>query len=389
MSKRSAPEPNPKAFKHQVNLDQAERLATALRKAWPAFDKTSFLSVVAPALPPLELKERIAFIASTTASHLPENYEQALKVVLSTLGPPLEGTSHVASEAFYYWIHAHFVQTHGLKHFDLSLSAMCEITQRSTAEFAIRPFLLADTERVLKFLRKQLSHPNPHVRRWVSEGTRSRLPWGERLPMFQADPSEPLLLLEQLRNDPALYVRTSVANHLGDIAKDHPDTVVQTLKRWLQEHQAFPKKFPHAPWIAKRALRHLVKAGHTGALGVLGVSGSSRAVVSALTLDKKRVRVGDRLTLSAAVQAKVSEPLMIDYAVVYCLARGKTGRKVYKLKQLTLRAGETAPISKAHSFRPISTRVYYPGEHQLQLIVNGQVKAEASFQLVVPKSGTA
>jgi uncharacterized protein (DUF2336 family) len=202
--------------------------------------------------------------------------------------------------------------------------------------------------------------------------------------MFQSDPSEPLSLLEQLRNDASPYVRTSVANHLGDIAKDHPGLAVETAKRWLAEHRASPKKFPHAPWIAERALRHLVKAGDPGALGTLGVASSSRASVSLISLDKKRVRIGERLTFSAVLKGAVSESLIVDYAVVYQLARGKTGRKVYKLKKLEIAAGASVAISKTHSFRPITTRVYYPGEHQLLLIVNGKVKAEAAFQLLGP-----
>jgi 3-methyladenine DNA glycosylase AlkC len=46
-----------------------------------------------------------------------------------------------------------------------------------------------------------------------------------RLPEFQENPQLSLPLLELLKDDPELYVRRSVANHLGDIAKDHLDVV--------------------------------------------------------------------------------------------------------------------------------------------------------------------
>src|SRR5690606_34689293 len=98
------------------------------------------------------------------------------------------------------------------------------------------------------------------VRRWVSEGTRPRLPWGARLPAFVADPSETLALLELLKNDASLYVRTSVANHLGDVAKDHPERVIELLERWKRQGVT------QVSWIAERALRHVVKQGHPGAL---------------------------------------------------------------------------------------------------------------------------
>jgi HEAT repeat protein len=77
--------------------------------------------------------------------------------------------------------------------------------------------------------------PSEHVRRLVSEGTRPRLPWASRLPAFQRDPAPVLALLERLKDDPALYVRRSVANNLNDIGKDHPALLADTARAWLQD----------------------------------------------------------------------------------------------------------------------------------------------------------
>ena len=44
---------------------------------------------------------------------------------------------------------------------------------------------------------------------------------------FVADPTPVLPLLEALRDDESEYVRRSVANHLNDISKDHPDLVAE------------------------------------------------------------------------------------------------------------------------------------------------------------------
>ena len=114
-----------------------------------------------------------------------------------------------------------------------ALQACYELTQCFTAEFAIRPLLLAAEEHVLTILREWATDANPHVRRLVSEGTRPRLPWAPRLPAFIADPTPCLLLLELLFRDNNRYVQRSVANHLGDIAKDHVDLVIATCERWL------------------------------------------------------------------------------------------------------------------------------------------------------------
>lgn len=366
----------PSAFKHQVNEGTARRLARALEEAYPAFDATGFVRQVRQQIAPLELKARIALLSHEMATRLPEDYPQALPIVLSTLGPELQDTKNVAADAFYHWVHGHFVETRGLGHFGPSLAAMLEITKRSTAEFAVRPFLQADPERVLRFLRRCLRDPNPHVRRFVSEGTRSRLPWGMRLRAFQADPSAPLELLEALKNDESRYVRTSVANHLGDVAKDHPERVVATVARWIAEGG------PHAPWIAQRALRHLVKQGHAGALAVLGASRQTSVRSSKLSAAARRIHVGEQLAFRFDVVARHAERVVIDYAIDYRLASGKLSRKVYKLKTLDLETEQRLELRKSHSFRPITTRRYHPGRHRLEIVVNGVAQCGLDFELV-------
>lgn len=368
---------NPRAFKHQMGVETVRRLAAALKQAHSDFRDRRFISRVAKQIEPLELKQRIELVTDVMAEELPQDYPAALEIVTSTLGPELEGTDNVSKNMFFYWPHAHFVQTRGLEHFDESLEAMVEITKRATSELAVRPFIHRDAARVIRFLKPLVKHPNPHVRRWVSEGTRPRLPWGMRLTAFVEDPKPGLALLEKLRSDPSLYVRKSVANHLGDIAKDHPDLVVATVKRWLDQDA------PHARWIAEQGLRHPIKAGHAGALSVVGVSKQTKTKLSRLKLDKKRVGVGDQLGFSFLLHGAADEQLVVDYAVEFQLARGKTGRKVYKLKKTSIGKGQELAIEKRHSFRPITTRTYYPGKHAVEILVNGRSLSRAEFTLVV------
>jgi 3-methyladenine DNA glycosylase AlkC len=157
-----------------------------------------------------------------------------------------------------------FVAEYGLAHRDLSLRALKEMTKRFSAEFAIRPFLDREPAAVVAVLADWALDPHPQVRRLVSEGTRPRLPWGMRLPKFVADPRPVLTLLELLKEDPELFVRRSVANNLNDIAKDNPDLVVATLRRWKASRS------PETKWLVKHALRTLIKQGHPDALGLLG-----------------------------------------------------------------------------------------------------------------------
>ena len=143
------------------------------------------------------------------------------------------------------------------------MNALYELTTRFTSEFAIRPFLIHHQQRTLSRVTDWLNDPNPHVRRLCSEGTRPKLPWGIRIPAFIADPRPTLHILEALKNDPSLYVRRSVANHLGDIAKDHLDTAFSTCERWLQEGASNDLR-----WVIRHAVRHPAKKGNTRALEI-------------------------------------------------------------------------------------------------------------------------
>src|SRR5690606_36358956 len=78
-----------------------------------------------------------------------------------------------------------------------------------------------------------------------------------------ADPAPTAPILETLKNDPALYVRKSVANHLNDIAKDHPEAVLDRVEGWDRAE-------PHTAWIVKHGLRTLIKKGHPRALALFG-----------------------------------------------------------------------------------------------------------------------
>ena len=142
------------------------------------------------------------------------------------------------------------------------MQAQHALTRRFSAEFSIRPFLVRDQTRTLARLLEWTTDPDPHVRRLCSEGSRPRLPWGMRLTAFVQDPGPVLPILERLKDDPSLYVRRSVANHLGDIAKDHPERVFALCEAWLDGASNERK------WLIRHALRHPAGKGHPTALAL-------------------------------------------------------------------------------------------------------------------------
>jgi hypothetical protein len=214
------------------------------------------------------------------------------------------------------------------------------------------------------------------VRRLVSEGSRPRLPWGLRLQALVADPAPTLPLLRALQDDPSAYVRRSVANHLNDIAKDHPDLVAA----WVREHRAGASAARTA--LLRHASRGLIKRGHGPTLAAWDL-GQGLQGEAALTLSATQALVGSAIGLQVTLRSTSPQPqaLVVDYVVHHVRANGGTSPKVFKGWKLTLEPGGQRALAKRHSLRPVSTRTLYPGTHRVDLSVNGQVLAHATFEL--------
>jgi hypothetical protein len=198
-----------------------------------------------------------------------------------------------------------------------------------------------------------------------------------RLHALVANPAPTLPLLRALQDDPSAYVRRSVANHLNDIAKDHPGLVAGWVHEHLREASA------QRTALLRHASRSLVKQGHAPTLAAWGLGQGLQGTAS-LGLSVSRVAVGGEIALTASLRstARQPQPLVVDYAVHHVRANGSTSPKVFKGWKLTLAPGETRELDKRHSLRPVTTRTLYPGTHRVELCVNGQVVAEAGFELV-------
>lgn len=348
-------------------------LADAIRLVLPKFDKT-LITGLGSKLGALELKERVALVSSTLATIFPEPEQGIPQIVEAVEKANLRG--------FGLWPITHYIETLGVDHFEISMSALHRLTERFTAEFAIRPFITKYPAKSLKTLSAWATDPNPHVRRLVSEGTRPRLPWGSRLNEFIKDPTPTLVLLEKLRHDPELYVRKSVANHLNDIAKDHPLVVIKTLTRW---NKTAPKnQMANVQWITRHALRTLIKAGHPQALALIGARNLGDALeVSKIRLNKTVIVMNETLEFEFQLSSRAKKELrlIIDYVIHHKKANGGTTEKVFKLKSCSISPGETVSIVKRHKIKPISVRKYHAGDHWLEIQVNGVRYGKSKWRL--------
>jgi 3-methyladenine DNA glycosylase AlkC len=245
-------------------------IGESLAAVVPEFDQRRFQIRAVRGLKNLELKDRALHIAHAMAKQIPGNFDELTRLLIKSLGPPLETTEGNGLAPFFYLPHTQLIATYGVASFLSGMEANYEITKRFTAEFSIRPFLIEHRSKCLKLLERWAKDENPHVRRLVSEGTRPRLPWAMRLPEFQKDPNHTLPLLEALKDDQELYVRRSVANHLADIAKDHLDFALDICERWLDELDG-SDDHPHSEhrrWIIRHAVRHPVKKGNRKAVKI-------------------------------------------------------------------------------------------------------------------------
>lgn len=351
----------------------------AIQSAYSPFDRTGFSAqVFDDKWAGRELKARMRHVTETLHKFLPTPYRSALQV-LQRAAPRFPAGSFVAM------VPSDYVSLYGLDDFEVSIPALELFTQRVSAEFAVRPFIIRYPQRMMTQMLKWADHPSFHVRRLATEGCRPRLPWGVSLPDLKKDPTPILPILDKLYCDPAETVRRSVANNLNDIAKDNPEVVLKTLKRWQDGG-----KSAELDWIIRQALRTLIKAGDPSALALIGVGTQVQVKVRALKVSPTRIPMHGSVTFSFEIESLADEPqdVVIDYVLHLARARGKMGTKVFKLARRTLKPREVAQISRVHSFAPITTRRYYPGLHAVQPQINGQLHDRVEFIVEGSETGS-
>ncbi len=364
-------------LKDSFGPDVPRRIARMISSVYPDFRSSAFVRDALDGYGDLELTPRAWQIARALRAHLPEDYEEAVGILVASLGPPIGEAELSGMGVFVYLPHVYFVAEYGLEHFQASMRAQYELTQRFTAEFSIRAFLDRDPERTLSVLRDWAGDPSPHVRRLVSEGTRPRLPWAPRLGRFQEDPRPVLELLELLRDDPELLVRRSVANNLNDIGKDNPDLLVETCRRWAEG--ATEERW----WVIRHALRSAVKRGEVGALEILGYADADAVTVRRVRVEPREPTIGDRVVVSFDLGNRGTErrSFNADLRVHFVKASGGTSPKVFKVRAVELDPGGSVRLRKSISLQQQSTRTHHPGRHRVEIVVNGRAHAGGGFDL--------
>ena len=359
-------------LKNILNADSLREGALVIKSVYEPFAVDEFVkSTIDETWEGLELKARGRQVTINLKKYLPENYSECIAIFDKVVDAYTSGL-FVLGMSF-----NDFVEVYGQddKNWDLSIDALAKYTILWSAEFAVRPFIIGNEERMMTQMLAWSKHENEHIRRLASEGCRPALPWAMALPKFKKDPTPVLPILEQLKADPSPYVRKSVANNLNDISKTRPDIVLKIAVDWYGENE-------HTNWIIKHGCRTLLKKGNRDILALFGLDDTQNIEVDAFDLETKAVSIGSDMNFSFDISTKEATKARLEYGIDYVKANGKKSRKIFKLSEVSLKSNEKKSYTRKHSFEDLSTRKHFPGVHSITLIVNGAEQGTLDFELV-------
>ena len=363
----------PEAIKNIYNCQFLRKVALDIQEVYAPFEVDEFVkTTVDDSWDDLELKDRIYRIAIILGKYLPADYGEAIAVIDKVV------------MAYGTWLDSYcaffpiFIELFGQdeKDWAISMAALARYTPYASSELAVRPFIINHEERMMAQMALWATHENECVRRLASEGCRPALPWAPAIVSFKTDPGPILPILTQLKTDPSLHVRKSVANNLNDISKTHPDLVIALAKDWYGKHE-------HTNWIVKHGCRTLLKKGNPEVLAIFGYRDDASIDVRGFVLYEPSICVGEALAFSFTIAVKEATKVRLEYGIDYVKANGKRNRKIFQISEILLKANQEKTYTKTHSFANLSTRRHYPGTHAITLIVNGTQRGTLNFELTI------
>lgn len=369
-------------LKTYFNQKLVNELARSIKSVYSIFDEEKFEKACLPFDVNQALMERSKKVKNALNLCLPIDFALAGKIIIDSFEIQSKPSEEVKWMDFMYFPIGQFIEENGCEkeYLPLSFQLIEQLTIKFTAEFCIRKFISRFPKETITKLNSWVNHPNHHVRRLVSEGTRPRLPWASQLNQFIKDPTPTLAFLELLKEDESKYVQKSVANHLNDITKDHPQLVLSILEQWNKSEN------PNTKWIIRHALRNELKKGNPTALKIMGFDPDIKIKLIEFNIHDKEIKIGGHVSFTCTIEleetdSKEAKNLMIDYNVYYKKANGNLTPKTFKLSSKKLKNGEQFTFSKKQSFKVISTRTFHPGEHKIEIQINGKKIISKSFEL--------
>jgi 3-methyladenine DNA glycosylase AlkC len=352
-----------------------KNLANALSTVLPSFNKQRFISqIFSDEFSNMELKARMRHTSVVLHAFLPSDFKQTVGILEKLIGQLK--TSGTGEDGLAFIFLPDYIEQYGIDDLKTSVKAFEEITQFVSCEFAVRPFIIRYGGEMMRQMKSWSRHKNYKVRRLASEGSRPRLPWAMAIPDLKKDPMPIFPILENLKDDPSEWVRRSVANNINDIAKDHPDLIIELARKWKGGSK-------ETDAIIKHGSRGLLKKGHVEILNHYGLK-SKNIRVSIFKIETPTVKLGEHLAFSFTVSNldKKKQTVRLEYGLYYNKSNGQLTKKVFKISERDYEPGIKVKVRRNQSFRKITTRIFYPGKHRLSVIVNGEEKGIRDFTVI-------
>lgn len=356
----------PALLKDIFSTSFISKFSDELAMQLPEFNKQQFgKAVFDKGWKDRELKQRMHHVSSVLKKFLPDSFSEATDIICNLI--EYYQKEGIKEKVIEYCFLPDYVEQYGVDDYEASVKTIEKLTQFTSCEFAVRPFLIRYQERMLRQMIKWSKHKHEKVRRLSSEGIRPRLPWAMALPVFKKNPEPLLPILENLKNDPSETVRRSVANNLNDISKDNPAFVISLFRKWKNSSA-------ETDGIIKHGSRTLLKKGNRDVLKLFKQHESLMIELSGFKLLTPVVKTGDYLHFSFAIKTRHTKKqnIRLEYALYFLKANGQHTKKVFKISEKQLQPGETVQFQRKQSFKPITTRKYYPGKHKISIIANGK-----------------
>ena len=373
------------AVKDMFNQRFFDRFLDDIKLIIPDIDKGKFVSeVIDENWINKEFKQRCWHIAAVLKDFLPADYKVAVAKIHELLDyfKTKYDFSEVNDDKFTLglesaWILSTYVELYGVDDYDTSISVVEQITQFTSCEYTVRPFIIKYPQKMMEQMLIWSKHKHWGVRRLSSEGCRPRLPWSMALPNLKANPAPIIPILENLKDDISRFVRLSVANNLNDIAKDNPETVIQLIKKWQGKSE-------NIDWVIKHGSRTLLKQGNSDVMEIFGFQATQNISINDFRILTPKLQIGESLEFDFKLSNKSEKKIKIrlEYGLYYQNANGSLSKKVHKISEKEYPPNSTTHITRKHPFRVVTTRVLHKGLHQISMIINGKELEKYDFYLV-------
>lgn len=362
-------------FKDIYSPNFYDRFSNIVGEIIPLFDKQKFKTLIFDQTwERRELKDRMKHTSTVLHYFFPNDFESATQIIEKIINKLRKNKFTETSVEFMFF--PDYIETYGINHFETSVKSIEFVTQFTSCEFAVRPFIIKYGDKMIKQMYEWSFHENHKVRRLSSEGSRPRLPWAIAIPELKINPTPILSLLENLKNDPSEWVRRSVANSLNDIAKDNPQVVIEIAKHWKGQTK-------ETDLLVKHGCRTLLKQGNSEVLELFGLGNNLKIEVKDFKIHTPKISIGENLEFSFTIQNTDGQALTVrlEYGLYYLRKNGQHSKKVFKISEREIQPTEIIDIQRKQRFKIITTRKFYVGQQKLSLIINGQEREILVFEL--------